>query len=363
MAFSRPTLQELIERITNDLLSRVTSGTGMLRRSFLRVYARVVAAAINLTYGFIDYMSKMFFIETAEDEFLERRGDKWGITRDQKKIASGPLIMYGDNGTVIPVGTIWLNDDGGEYKTLTGETIAAGQAQTDVQALKAGLSYNREENDTLTISTPIAGLINEGGVGTGGIVGGADKETDISMRERIKARVQHEAMGGNDSDYKEWMKDTPGVAVNKSWIFGNVLGPATVACYFRVDPWDSPSVPQIALVQANIDVHKPLGATPTALAPTEADISITVTATPNTAPVRTAIKDSLVDFFEKRTDVGETLYLSNLDEAISLATGEVSHTITELKKNGDIVPTDDITMATGELPILDSLTVNGSVMI
>jgi uncharacterized phage protein gp47/JayE len=103
MAFSRPTLTELVTRIEADYVSRLTGGGTLLRRSVVKVLARVHAGAMHLLYGFAAYIAKQLMPDTAEAEFLERWAAIWGIFRKLATYTTFNAVFTGTNGTVIPV--------------------------------------------------------------------------------------------------------------------------------------------------------------------------------------------------------------------------------------------------------------------
>ena len=62
MPFSRPTLQNIFDRIINDIESRLTSNTPILKRALLRILAAVFASAIHICYGFIVWVSEQIIV-------------------------------------------------------------------------------------------------------------------------------------------------------------------------------------------------------------------------------------------------------------------------------------------------------------
>ena len=70
MAFVRPTLRELISRISSGIQSRLS--VPQVRRSNATVYSRVLAGASHELHGFIEYVSKQIFVDTADSEHLDR---------------------------------------------------------------------------------------------------------------------------------------------------------------------------------------------------------------------------------------------------------------------------------------------------
>ena len=70
MPWSRPTVTTIYERIVTGIESRLTGGVALLRRSVLRILSKVFAGEIHLNYGYIEFISKQLFPDTAETEWL-----------------------------------------------------------------------------------------------------------------------------------------------------------------------------------------------------------------------------------------------------------------------------------------------------
>lgn len=355
MPFSRPTLSELIQRIESDILSRVEAGIGILRRSYSRVQARVFGGAVNLTFGFIDWLSKQLFVTTATEENLDEHALKWGKTRRQPTFSEGNAGVTGENGKQIPASTIYNNADGDEYETKVLVTISGGVGVIEVKSKETGADKNLDADEILTLANPINGIDDQAIVDSDAIKGGSDLESDNDLRKRVLQRIQNEATGGNDDDYEQWALDTPSLDVTRAWVFGNFTGPGTVGIFFVLDNQTPifPNSANIAAVQVVIDEHAPAASTPTVYSPIERKISIEMTVSPDTSEVQNNVKDSLVAFFKENTDVGMVLFKSQLDETISVAAGEVDHTITGLEVDGSPRAVGNLSFANNELPTID----------
>lgn len=70
MSFERPTLKEIIERLDGDTQSRLS--VPQMRRSNARVFDRVLAGAAHSLYGYIEYLNRQQFFDTAESDYLDR---------------------------------------------------------------------------------------------------------------------------------------------------------------------------------------------------------------------------------------------------------------------------------------------------
>lgn len=354
MPFSRPTLSELVSRIESDILSRVETGTGILRRAILRVLAKVFGGAVNSNYGFIGWLALQLFVTLAEKEYLEEHAFKWGKTKRQPTYSEGTATATGLDGTDIPDTTIFNDSEGLEFETQGLVTITGGVATVTVKANQTGQDSNHAENDILTLASPIAGIDDQAVVDAGGILGGEDLESDDDFRDRILTRIQNPGMGGRASDYEQWAADTPSLGVTRVWVYTEFAGPGTVGIFFVLDNQAPifPNPSNVAAVQANIDQHAPITAKPTAYSPTERKFGLTMNLSPNTAAVQQAVKDSLATFFRKNTSVGMILFRSQLDEAISVAAGEVDHLITDMEIDSVAVTVGDQTFGANELPTI-----------
>ncbi len=350
MALDRPTLQQLYSRIEGDILSRVTVGWGILRRSFIKVMARVFAAAIHLTYGFLDFLSTSIFATTAEGSYLDEHGAVWGLARLPATFAVGSITPTGTPGTNIPMGTVWKNADGVEYTT---DALLVLPGSVDVTASTAGVNGNQDAGDILTIDTPIAGVDDQAPVDTGGLTGGGDVESDDHYRARILERIQYTPQGGSYTDYEGWVLNYQGAfSPDRVWIFPAQGGPGTVQIYFMLASQVFPNATQISAIQDEIDKRAPVTAIPSVDKPTQREVGIEMELSPNTSAVQDAVKASLVAYFEDNADVSMTLLKSQLDEAISLATGEVDHVITDIEVESVSVGVGNISFGTGELPTI-----------
>ena len=155
MAFNRPTLQELITRVEGDLKAGL-SITTILRRSFLGTLARALAGLAHLLFGFLKYIEKQAFPDTADAENLDRWGSIWGVYRKNATFAEFTATVNGSIGTIIPIGRIFKRIDGVEYTTTAEVTLAATSGTISLVSSTSGKNTEVAINDVLTILSPIA---------------------------------------------------------------------------------------------------------------------------------------------------------------------------------------------------------------
>lgn len=296
MPFERPSLDDLKNRAETD----IKGGLGIvnvLRRSFIKVISRAVAGLSHLLYGFLDFIAKQVFPDSAEVEFLERWASIWGITRNEATFAELNIgIVFTGSGTV-PANTLYQREDGVQY-TLDAE-VTSGIAQTlpgKVIAVVAGSDGNLADASVISLLSPIANVENDSSV-TSTEVEGEDTELDESLRSRLLDRMQNPPLGGSANDYLQVVKAVPGVT--RAWVLPLNQGAGTVDVSFVEDDDVpiTPDAPKIQEVVDAIDAFKPVTALTTVFAPTLGPTTFNISIKPNNATVQQAIIDELDDIF------------------------------------------------------------------
>lgn len=329
MPFDRPTLTTLIERARTDIQTELTGIDPWLRRQVEGVLGKILAAQAHGLHGHLLWLSKQIMPDTAEDEFMARWADIYGLARKAAVQAAGDIVITGTPTTVVPAGTVWQRADGVQYTQDSDETIGGGGSVTGaVTAVLGGTDGNADASTTVSLVTPQSGVDSDATVDTGGITGGTDVETDAELLVRLLARIRTPPKGGGPGDYVNWALEVSGVT--RAWEFPLYLGENTVAVFFVRDN-DTPIIPDAserATVLAYLDTKRPVTASVSCPALTGADLTVTHTSlTPNTAAVQAAVKQEISDYILRTAEPGALHYLSQINEAISLATGEVDHVI------------------------------------
>jgi len=357
MPFERPTLTELVARISGDVEMRLSDVGSLLRRSVLKVHARVFAGAIHLTYGFLTYMRDQLFVSTADSEYLDIHGNEYGITRQAPTAASGQAIATGTVGTVIPEGSEVASSDGVSYATTQDHTIGLlGTVTITIEATETGADGNEDAGASLSFVSPIDGVDSAAIVASDGLTGGSDEETDNNYRSRILNRKRRVPHGGCEHDLESWMKEIAGVT--RAWVFPLYNGVGTVAVAFvrDGDPLIVPSAADRAEMETYLIQHDdpatgetvgvPVTMLPglTVLPLSLRSIDLSIAVYPNNVDVRMAIEAAIENLFLIDGGPGQTIYLSRLSEAISSATGEL--------RNRIVSPASDIVLGYTEVPVL-----------
>jgi len=357
MPFVRPTLQQIVTRVESDLQTRLTGATSVLRRSVIAVIARVLAGAVHLLYGYLDYQSKQLFISTADSEGLDRKAQELGLSRNAAIKATGTATATGLIGSVIADGTEVQSEEGVIYLVDGAVTFTATSATVSLDAKEAGADGNLETGDAVTFLSPIIGIDSEMTVVS--MSGGTDEELDDDLRIRLLARRAQPPHGGSEQDYIHWAKEVSGVT--RAWVIQSYQGAGTLALAFVRDGDTDifPDATERLVVYNYIISHTdpltgetigiPVTATPgfqvLAMTPKSCDFSIKIY--PNTSDIQTAAETEIEDALDEFGGPNETVYLSQIQEALGRVPNleyfsitspvvDMTATATELHRLGDI---------------------------
>lgn len=344
MAFDRPTLRELITQMTTD--AEREAGAKQLRQSNLRVLPKVFAYACHGLYGFIAWILKQLFPDTAEKQFLERQASIQGIYRRAASKATGTLTVSYTEGATLPVGTIFMADDQTRYETTAEPEV--GSYTVPVQCLETGTIGNREAGQTYTLVSPVVGVDAEA-VGSE-MAGGAEAESDESLRKRLLFRLQNPPRGGAKEDYIAWAEEVPGVT--RAWCFPKEQGIGTVVVRFATDGMTEDGIPTSGMVQIVSDYIAevaPVTATPYVVAPVAKPVNFRIKdLIPDSESVRAQVEAELKSLFIKEAHPGEALKLTHIQQAISSAAGEDDYELLE--------PTADVPADSTQLLVVGEVT-------
>lgn len=372
MPFARPTLTALRNQAIEDITtSGVPNLDGLLRNAVLRVLAWVMSGLAYSVYGYADWIAKEGVPFTATDEYLRAWAALVGIYPKDSTPATGQAQFTGNTGTVLPLGSTLVRQDGTPYETTTEASVdSTGTVTVAILALVSGAGTNAADGTPISLSPPIVGL-NGSGVCWGPLTGGADQETDDQLRTRMLERYREPPQGGAALDYIEWALQVPGVT--RAWALRNGAGTGTVVVYPMFDDanaaiggfplgtdgcaTDEVRGPTAAGDQLTVADHiyplQPVTALVYVAAPIAYPIDVVLAALdPNTEDTIAIITAALQDMLLSVGEVGGIVYPSQLYEAI-LAVPGINHFVIAS-------PNTVINLPMGELPTLGTVTVSGA---
>lgn len=369
MPFPRPSLTDLRNQVAQDIAAALPGSDPLLRFSSLAITGAAQAGLANLHYGYLDWIARQAVPFTATDEFLEGWAALKGVLREAATPAAGSVTFNGVTGTVIPAGTALVRGDGVTYTTQGAAAIGSGgtgivSAVADADPTgQRGAFGNAAVGTAMMLGQAIAGVQSAGVVSTA-FTGGADIETDDSLRSRMLAQYQTPPRGGAATDYVAWAKEVPGVT--RAWAFPNVLGAGTVVVYIMFDSSEvahggfpqgsngaasdesrgTPATGDQLLVADHIWPLQPVTAFVNVVAPVAHPVDFTIQNLPTAA--QPSVSAAIADVFLRDGMPGKTMPLASIWAAVSSISGASGFLI--------LSPAADIAIPAGALPTLGTIT-------
>lgn len=232
MPYPRPTLTQLWQQAAADIAANLPGADALLRYTNLGVLAKVIAAAINGVFGYVDWVARQCTPFTATGEYLEAWAALKNVFRSAATAARGQLQFTGTSGELIPAATPIVRADGRAYVSTADATVIGGVATVTIVDTTPGAAGNSQSGTQFTLGVGIAGVTSTGAASTA-ITGGADPQTDASLRTDMLKAYAAPPQGGDLADYVNWALQVPGVT--RAWTVGSALGAGTVQVYAMLD--------------------------------------------------------------------------------------------------------------------------------
>lgn len=355
MTFSRPTLTELKARALSDMDSELNNGASFVNGTFERATALVQAGLAHSQYGFLQYLAKQIVPTLSDEEYLLQWVELFmgADARNSATAAAFTITVTGIDGTTIPSGTVWANVAGNRYASETDYDISGTDVSVQVVSLDVGSDQNVHGGETLTLEAPITGVESAATVeGTTGLLvgGGTAIEQIETLRERFITYLQTPPKGGARGNYAGWAKEVD--IVTRAWEIPFQLGPGTVVVIFVQDTFNEdglysdtvfPNAAAVQTVRDYLDARIPITVNPSPTDPsghiqyvfsaTRRELNPVIALRPNDATTRNQVSLYLADLLLRNGGPNTTITLSQLNEAISLAPGEVDHVMTSPSEN------------------------------
>lgn len=130
MSFDFPTLDEIIQRIQNDIQNEIPESNPFLLNSFIRAIATSYAARFDEFYVQFQVLFNALFLDSTSGEFIDRWGSIFGFTQAAATSASGFVNFEGVQGSVIPINTLLQGTNSVSYETEEEVTIGTSEFLT-----------------------------------------------------------------------------------------------------------------------------------------------------------------------------------------------------------------------------------------
>ncbi|MBR5381453.1 MAG: baseplate J/gp47 family protein [Oscillospiraceae bacterium] len=298
-------------------------------------------------------VKKQCFPQTAEGEYLDRHAEMRGLARAEAGKAEGRLT-FSSPGTVsaqltVPEGTVCMTSSGLAFETTESGTVAAGESSCTVAACCT------ESGDRGNVGAGLVTFMTRAPVGIASCVneqafsGGADAESDESLRKRVLSSFRRLPNGANAAYYELEAESVEGVAaaVVTPRAFGIGTVKVTVASTSGV-----PSEEMLTAVRERLDAAREICVDVTVAPPTVKTVNVTVKVDAeegyNAAEVRSAVAAAVSSFFTGRL-LGQSVTLAKLGSVVYGVPGVRNYRITR--------PTADVAAERTELPVAGTVSV------
>jgi uncharacterized phage protein gp47/JayE len=375
MPFPRPTISQLQTQAAQDIAAALPGSDPLLRFSNLGILGTALAGLTYLLYGYIDWVGQQSTPVTSTGEFLESWAAVKGVYRLPAASATGSVQghMGTGPGVVIPEGTTLVRGDGQKFVTTAAITTSTSSPFTipvkgvpDPSGL-VGAIQNTPAGSILSFGVPFAGVPSSVTV-FDALTGGADLETDESLRDRMLRAYRNPGHGGSLADYQQWTLEVPGVT--RVWVAPNGYGPGSVVVYPMFDHAEAAhggfpqgtngvATSETRGVQATGDLLavadyimplQPVTALVYVVAAVPQPINLTITGLSAASPtVKAAVQANLAAVIaEQGSALGCTISVLSLEGAISNVPGTSAGVLT--------TPAASIVVPVGHLPTMGTVT-------
>ena len=268
MPWSTPNLVDVRRTNRDYIVGRL--GVPLIPNSVGRVLADANGGNAHLALQYLDWLSLQLLPDTAETQFLDKWGNIYLVNADgsrgrkQATFASGTVTATGITGAVLPSGSRLTGPTSAAiaYETVAALTLGASPAPVTIRALDAGAAGNLDAGMKLSLASAVSGVNGQSVVvAAGGLIGGANEESDDELRVRVLARIRQPPMGGDADDYVNWALEVAGVT--RAWCAPNEVSVGTVTLRIMCDDLRAssgglPTADDLAAVHAFVDTVRPV---------------------------------------------------------------------------------------------------------
>ena len=335
------TYNQIYERMKNNYIE--SSDNNFDEASEIAVRMKVMAGEIFNAYSSLEWLKRQMFASSASGEYLDYIARERGIERRQATKAKGVLTFSVEEASsdpiLIPRGTVVVTPGSNPLRFYTTEDavlpLMTMSVSVNAEAEVAGFAGNILAGiNFLPVSVPaeIVQIRNNSR-----FVGGADTETDSSLRERIKDTYYCVPNGMNKAYYQQLAKTVDGV--KKVGVVSFARGAGTINVYVsgNEDDISQAVVDEVAQViqskrEINLDVQ--------VFAAVKSPYNLNVTVKAKAGYTQNDVTELITQAFEEYLStipMGGKLYLSSLGKYL-LETGCIENYEFDMSMTNAIVP-------------------------
>lgn len=332
------------ENLLEEALALAPSGIDTRQGSIYRDALTGPILALATIYSELENLVSLTRVDTAVDEYLDDKGEEYGVDREPATVAKYRAILDGENPEE---GEEFIADD------LTFGLYYDDEGNPYFECETVGTEGNYVTEGTTAM--PVNNLDNLYSAEFGELIEAAvDAQTDDDYREDIEQRLSFPAENGNKQHFKEWCESVSGVGFAKIIPLWN--GPNTVKGVIYSADGLAASASVVSAVQAYVDPDEDgdgegdglgegaaeIGCHFTAVAPTAFNVTVSAiivladgyTIDTVESAVRAAIENYLKTLTEENlTGSGAVIRYNQISSIIMDAEGVLDHQ--NLLLNGD----------------------------
>lgn len=248
------TAEAVTERMRSSLKNPASKTEGSFAMDSIQAVAQEISRTVMMRI--VDFID-LTMLDTAVDEFLDRRGEDYGLKRNPATPAVGYALFKGAEGVIIPKGLTILSDTNSYTTDYEAVIPSSGSVSIAVTCTLAGTAGN-------ILTGAITGIRSTESIDGVTVTneepfeGGTEAESDSSYRNRIYEKIRMPIASGNANSYIYWAKQVSGVGNARCIPLWN--GAGTVKVVILSSDGTAPDDTIVENVAKYIETQRPIGA-------------------------------------------------------------------------------------------------------
>ena len=349
MAFSVPTLAEVVRSVENGFSIAFYGSAGPLRVSVLKVLAKAFGGAVYLLVLCCGWIWRNNFIVSADALSLStKHATRLNLPRKPASFAHGSAFFIASGATTVKAGTILVNPSSGvEFELLEDVTFtAAGNKSANIVAVVSGFSGNVGIGATLQFRDITNDSITDIRTVTQ-VTGGASYDVQVGSeiqqwgetledyRNRLLDRERNQPQGGAEPDYKSWLMRFE--FVSDVWTVPNWPLTNNVSCFIADNRTVNAGIPAADVKTAqnylSTVARRPITSRPIVAAATFVGLYVNISS-PGISDAEKSDVDVALQKLLKKYGPGDTVEINEVRNMIRSVTGNMNAVLNQFMVNG-----------------------------
>lgn len=349
MAFSVPTLAEVVRSVENGFSIAFYGSAGPLRVSVLKVLAKAFGGAVYLLVLCCGWIWRNNFIVSADALSLStKHATRLNLPRKPASFAHGSAFFIASGATTVKAGTILVNPSSGvEFELLEDVAFtAAGNKSANIVAVVSGFSGNVGIGATLQFRDITNDSITDIRTVTQ-VTGGASYDVQVGSeiqqwgetledyRNRLLDRERNQPQGGAEPDYKSWLMRFE--FVSDVWTVPNWPLTNNVSCFIADNRTVNAGIPASDVKTAqnylSTVARRPITSRPIVASATFVGLYVNISS-PGISDAEKSDVDVALQKLLKKYGPGDTLEINEVRNMIRSVTGNMNAVLNQFMVNG-----------------------------